>query len=52
VSSDNFYQDLCITLLDAKWLDPECRKGCQSLVLKGKLDAARSASTAAKEGAT
>lgn len=36
----NHHRDLGITLLDAKWLDPECHKGCQSLVLKAKLDAA------------
>ena len=28
-----------ITLLDAKWLDPECHAGCQSLVIKNKCEA-------------
>jgi len=29
---------LGITLLDAKWLDPECHQRCQSLVLKNKIE--------------
>lgn len=27
--------------LDAKWLDPECWDGCQSLILKGQVNALR-----------
>lgn len=30
----NFYRERGITLLEAKWLDPRCHKGCQSLVLE------------------
>jgi hypothetical protein len=36
----NHHRDLGITLLDAKWLDPECHKGCQSLVLKQRAERA------------
>lgn len=40
-ASRNFHRDRGITLLDAKWLDPQCHKGCQSLVLKQALEAAQ-----------
>lgn len=33
----NFHRDRGITLLDAKYLDPACHKGCQSLVWQEKL---------------
>lgn len=33
-TSANFHRDLGIATMDAKWLDPECHKGCQSLVYK------------------
>lgn len=39
--SANFHRRLGITLLDAKWLDPECHKGCQSLLFKNALTAER-----------
>jgi len=40
VRPSNFHRDMGITLLDAKWLDPECHKGCQSLVLKQRAERA------------
>lgn len=39
--SANFHRDMGITLLDAKWLDPRCHEGCQSLVLKDEIQALR-----------
>jgi len=39
-NSANFHRDRGITLLDAKWLDPECHKGCKSLVLKDRAERA------------
>jgi len=27
-----------ITVMDAKWLDPACHQGCQSLVFKGRIE--------------
>lgn len=27
-----------ITILDAKWLDPECHQGCQSLIHKHRIE--------------
>jgi hypothetical protein len=41
-SARTHHRDLGITLLDAKWLDPECYKGCQSLVLKQRAERAES----------
>jgi len=35
--SANFHRERGITLLDAKWLDPECHEGCQSLVFKNEI---------------
>jgi hypothetical protein len=32
-----FLKDVGITLLDAKWLDPACHKGCSSLILKDEI---------------
>lgn len=37
--SANHHRDLGITLLDAKYLDPACHKGCQSLVHQRERDA-------------
>jgi len=37
-SSKNFLRNLGITILDAKYLDPACHKGCQSLVHKARAE--------------
>jgi septal ring factor EnvC (AmiA/AmiB activator) len=39
--SRNFHRDRGITLLDAKYLDPRCHQGCQSLVWQRRLDVER-----------
>jgi len=39
-ASANHHRDLGITLLDAKWLDPECHTGCQSLIWKARAERA------------
>jgi hypothetical protein len=39
-SHTDFLKRMGITLLDAKWLDPACHEGCQSLVIKAELTAA------------
>lgn len=36
-SACDFRAKVGITLLDAKWLDPACHSGCQSLVIQSKL---------------
>lgn len=39
--SEEFRKRLGINTLDAKWLDPRCHKGCQSLVLENETKALR-----------
>lgn len=39
-ASKNFHRDMGITTLDAKWLDPECHRGCKSLIWKKERDLA------------
>lgn len=36
-----FLRGMGITLLDKKWLDPECHEGCKSLILKRELAEAK-----------
>lgn len=40
--AQRFMRETGPTLLDAKWLDPQCWHGCQSLTFKHKLEAAES----------
>lgn len=35
----DYHRSMGITLMDAKWLDPECHAGCNSLVLKHRIEA-------------
>ena len=48
-STCEFHKQMGITLLDAKWLDPECHTGCQSLVLKHHIERLESALVAARK---
>ena len=41
LKEDEFHDKLEITLLDAKYLDPSCHKGCQSLKHRNDLDASQ-----------
>ena len=41
LKEDEFHDKLGITLLDAKYLDPSCHKGCQSLKHRNDLDASQ-----------
>lgn len=48
-STCEFHRKMGITLLDAKWLDPECHSGCQSLVMKHRIERLEAALIAARK---